>query len=162
MAHPLHCAGLGTAEGTLSRFTVLWVCWLVGIGSLETWAQVCEPTDSTPVPSPAALEGLLEPVFIGCRSTPGECVNSCPDRRASWEVDPERCHPEGPEPLACSCLVESEPEPETPPEGAWYVGCRPSPGECVNSCPTRDAWMQEDPGSCPEEGIEGAWACYCL
>ncbi|GEM_PF-5990922 len=110
----------------------------------------------------AALAAELEPVFIGCRPSPGECVASCPDRQASWALDPEQCDLHGPEPYACSCLVEGEPTPEEPPEGAVYVGCRPSLGECVNSCPTRNAWGTEDPGSCPPELGEGSVACYCL
>ena len=127
-------------------------------------AQECAPAsvDALLLAPVAAMAGDLVPVFVGCRPSPGECVNSCPDRHASWALDPEQCDGLGPEPYACSCLVEADPVPEQPPEGAVYVGCRTSAGECVNSCPTREAWSVQDPDSCPPELGEGGVACFCL
>jgi hypothetical protein len=130
----------------------------------RAFAQECGlgPGAEAPLAAPVqALSEDLDRVFAGCRPSPGECVMSCPDRQAAWELDASLCDAGGREPFACYCLVDAEPELEDPPEGSFYVGCRPTAGECVNSCPTRNAWMQEDPGSCPEELGEGTLACYC-
>lgn len=47
-------------------------------------------------------------------------------------------------------------------ERRYYpVGCRPSAGECINSCPERRAMWFEDIAQC-EFDPSGLLACYCL
>lgn len=44
--------------------------------------------------------------FVGCRPSPGECVNSCATRRAIWEIDQTKCDPQDHfNRLACYCLI---------------------------------------------------------
>jgi len=45
-------------------------------------------------------------IFMGCRPSPGECINSCPTRRAAWETDATKCDPKDyANKLACYCVV---------------------------------------------------------
>ena len=44
----------------------------------------------------------------------------------------------------------------------FYVGCRPSAGECVNSCATRKAYWELDATKCDPHDHFNRLACYCL
>lgn len=50
-----------------------------------------------------------------------------------------------------------------PPPRGTFVGCRPSAGECINSCPTRNGTYVDDFESCPGLGdphhVRGG--CFC-
>lgn len=55
------------------------------------------------------------------------------------------------------------PRPEPKPRNrVYFVGCRPSPGECVHSCPTRKAAWHEDKNLCDPEDYRNRLACYCI
>ena len=60
--------------------------------------------------------------------------------------------------------LAQEPSEEVSPR-QWikrYVGCRPSPGECVHSCPYGKAAWEKDSSLCdPSDFYEGL-ACYCF
>lgn len=62
------------------------------------------------------LEGW-EKFLVGCRPSPGECVNSCAYRKAEWQLGAAGCDPESySERYACWCYVPKRgPRPETPP-----------------------------------------------
>ncbi|MFM8314290.1 MAG: hypothetical protein ACKOA8_08405 [Deltaproteobacteria bacterium] len=58
--------------------------------------------------------------------------------------------------------VADERGPLDPPEGYYFVGCRPSFGECRMSCVTRKFWAIFSPDLCndftsPDDKI----ACFC-
>jgi len=128
----------------------------------------CDASPESPVV--AALGELLGQgrVYMGCRPSAGECQMSCPDRRGWSEVDPSRCDPDNPfSPVggvACYCLTD-EPQPVEVPEGATFIGCRPSPSECRYSCPPGGVFAAVDPAICdPDDPSSpaGGVACYCL
>lgn len=49
-----------------------------------------------------------------------------------------------------------------PPEGYFFVGCRPSFGECRMSCPTRQFWAIVSPSLCDEfTSPDDKIACFC-
>ena len=106
--------------------------------------------------------------FVGCRRSAGECQSSCPERNGEAELDAGIC-PEGSYEGSYACYCPTG-EPEVPdlgelPEGAQLIGCRPSPGECINSCPTRQGRWVEDPSICdPDDPFssDGGGACYCF
>lgn len=100
--------------------------------------------------------------FVGCRPSAGECYNSCPDHRYRFIAPDARCMPDDPhERGACVCGDAPAPPPD-PPEGT-FVGCRPSAGECTNSCPTRQGTYVPNWPACPEAGdplgMDGG--CFC-
>ena len=43
-----------------------------------------------------------------------------------------------------------------------FIGCRPSLGECFNSCPDHRATAEVNPDRCDEDSIWSRYACYCL
>ncbi len=48
----------------------------------------------------------IEKKFIGCRSHAAECVNSCPTRRAFWQIDATKCdRSDWRERFACYCIT---------------------------------------------------------
>lgn len=55
---------------------------------------------------------------------------------------------------------------ETPPapEGYVFVGCRPSVGECYNSCPDHRSQARTESSYCSREngGIDGDVECFCF
>jgi hypothetical protein len=66
--------------------------------------------------------------------------------------------------LAAGCRTSdpsgSETLDETLAPPAGFVGCRPSVGECKNSCPERDGDARSDESLCQKDGDE-PWACFC-
>ncbi len=48
------------------------------------------------------------------------------------------------------------------PDHKFFVGCRPSVGECFNSCPDHRAMAEEDREKCDPESVWERFACYCL
>ena len=166
--------------------TALFLLMLLPFGQscLSALADSCEPDVATIVPSLAMVANDdPERILMGCRPSAGECGNSCPTAGFAWEIDPAMCNPDEPFTVngggVCWCLNETvpvpEPEPEPEPdtgdsdpadeEAGFFIGCRPSPGECQNSCPTREVISKVDPALCdPDEPFssEGGVACYCL
>ncbi len=103
--------------------------------------------------------------FIGCRPSPGECASSCPERNGQAELDPSIC-PRGSYEgeYTCYCPTEDPEPPDLGDEGA-FIGCRPSAGECINSCPSRQGRWVQAPAICdPDDPFspDGGGACYCL
>jgi hypothetical protein len=48
-------------------------------------------------------------------------------------------------------------------EGYMFVGCRPSTGECYNSCPDhRFLVMTEESKFCPRFVNDGPYECHCV
>jgi hypothetical protein len=43
----------------------------------------------------------------------------------------------------------------------YYVGCRPSIGECQHSCPDRHGIARIEPQKCDPESVWEKFACYC-
>ncbi len=134
----------------------------ISIAALDVQAQEC-PLPPSPLLDTALADVLdTDRVFMGCRPSAGECVNSCPDRRGQSEVDPAVCDPSSPyEGLACYCLLETSPIPEGPPPDHFFMGCRPSAGECMNSCPSRKGYAEADPSVCDPDSYYEGLACYC-
>jgi len=101
--------------------------------------------------------------FVGCRKGLGQCHNSCPERSGHGQEDPDRCpHAQLEGSFACFCGHSTEPLPEEPDaDQYYYLGCRVSPGECLNSCSRRQGIALRHPNRCPPELLEGDFACYC-
>lgn len=120
-------------------------------------------TEGAPDDVPAQSMSAATSTYVGCRRSPGECRASCPDARFLFRDPDARCPGAGDAPYdtgACTCGEDATP-PERP-DGA-FVGCRPSAGECVMSCPTRRAAYVEGLPECPGPGdpphVRGA--CFC-
>jgi hypothetical protein len=163
-------------------FSVLFLLALLPLGQscLSAFAEDCAPEVATILPS-QALVASDDPgrILMGCRPSAGECGNSCPTPGFAWEIDPAMCNPDEPFTVngggVCWCLTEVVPVPDDPDpepdttdpaeEEGFFMGCRPSPGECVSSCPTRKATSKVDPALCdPDDPFsnDGGVACYCL
>ena len=50
------------------------------------------------------------------------------------------------------------------PQDYTFVGCRPSVGECYNSCPDHRSQAKTESSYCEEQnsGIDGDVECYCF
>ncbi|MBX3227423.1 MAG: hypothetical protein KIT84_13800 [Labilithrix sp.] len=117
--------------------------------------------DDAAASSAAATES---PGFVGCRPSAGECRSSCPDGRYRYVLPDARCPGIADMPQdrgACICGESAEPPPEAPP--GTFIGCRPSAGECMNSCPTRQGSYVDDWPACPEAGdpLHVRGGCFC-
>ena len=65
--------------------------------------------------------------------------------------------------LSCfaSNLVQSFPKVPKPPKEDLYVGCRPSVGECQNSCAQRNGRAEIIPQLCDPKSSWEKFACFC-
>lgn len=94
----------------------------------------------------------------GCVRSSGECRASCQPWSFIAELDQTLCL-DPMERFHCQCVVEDI-TPPTPPADAFFVGCRPSAGECKMSCEGRNGIAQADEQLCPISEGE-PFACYC-
>lgn len=99
-------------------------------------------------------------VFVGCVPSFGECRNSCVDHNSRVETDAPQCLFEI-DSLGCFCGTPNELPPVKVPEGFMFIGCRPSAGECMNSCPSRSGMAQDSPEICKTGYDLEPFACYC-
>ena len=135
----------------------------LGLFFLVTNACSSRDPASDGATSTAAATEATPSGFVGCRPSAGECRSSCPDGRFLFLVPDDRCPADSFEERgACVCGDREEEPPPATPEGT-FVGCRPSAGECVNSCPTHAATYVADWPACPEAGdppdMHGG--CFC-
>jgi hypothetical protein len=101
--------------------------------------------------------------FVGCRPSLGECQNSCAERDGKGFEDRNACpENQGEGVFACYCGSPPAPLPEPPSADDYdFIGCRPSQGECFNSCNSRKGVSYKHPEVCPVEAGDGEFACFC-
>jgi len=153
-----------------ARASVVGACLLgcmLLIGGCRTSAvgesEVLDATDNSVSQDDQASELERGGLFVGCRRSLGECQNSCAQRDGRGYQDLAACPQEQNEgEFACYCGQDTEPVPEAPPANRYdFIGCRPSQGECLNSCPTRKGVTYRHPEVCPVEAGDGEFACFC-
>lgn len=64
---------------------------------------------------------------------------------------------------SATASVESKDKPEAP-QDYVFIGCRPSVGECYNSCPDHRSQARTESTYCAKEngGIDGDVECFCF
>ena len=103
-------------------------------------------------------------MFVGCRPSAGECSNSCADHRSTFLDADARCPGAGDSLRDTgACLCGERPSLPLPPPRGTFVGCRPSAGECMMSCPTGRGTYVDEYEECPGAGdpsfVRGG--CFC-
>jgi len=125
---------------------------------VATWFAGCKSTAAQSDLQNDENAGVTQ--FIGCRPSAGECVHSCPQRDGTAQQIEDLCPTNSREPMACFCPVAAAPAALEPPASTHtYVGCRPSAGECLNSCPQRNGHFVAGSQRCKNERDRGA--CFC-